>query len=300
MNIKTDNMKNIVVIGSSNTDMVVKTSHLPAGGETVLGGDFFMNAGGKGAHQAVAAARYGTRVVFIAKTGDDLFGRQVRESMKQDGIITDYVFVDEEHPSGVALITIDSNAENCIVVASGANMHLTPSDIDVAIDEVRGANIVLMQLETPVETVTYAAKIAAEAGVRVVLNPAPAPVEPLSEELMKNLFLITPNRSEASRISGITVKDIESAQRAAKVIYDMGPRNVIVTLGSDGALVYDGAMFMLVEARKVEAVDTTAAGDTFNGVLVSILAEGRSVIDAVREANAAAAISVTRMGPQQA
>lgn len=300
MNIKTDNMKNIVVIGSSNTDMVVKTSHLPAGGETVLGGDFFMNAGGKGANQAVAAARYGNRVVFIAKTGDDLFGRQVRESMKQDGIITDYVFVDEEHPSGVALITIDSNAENCIVVASGANMHLTPSDIDVAIDEVRGANIVLMQLETPVETVAYAAKIAAEAGVRVVLNPAPAPVEPLSEELMKNLFLITPNRSEASRISGITVKDIESAQRAAKVIYDMGPSNVIVTLGSDGALVYDGAMFMLVEARKVEAVDTTAAGDTFNGVLVSILAEGRSVIDAVREANAAAAISVTRMGAQPA
>lgn len=293
-------MKSIVVIGSSNTDMVVKTSHLPAGGETVLGGDFFMNAGGKGANQAVAAARYGNRVVFVAKTGDDLFGHQVRESMKQDGIVTDYVFVDKEHPSGVALITIDSEAENCIVVASGANMYLTLSDIDAAEAEIKGAGIVLMQLETPVETVAYAAKMAAEAGVPVVLNPAPAPVEPLSEELMKNLFLITPNRSEASRISGIEIKDMESAQRAVKAIYDMGPRNVIVTLGSDGSLVYDGAMFMRVEAQKVEAVDTTAAGDTYNGVLVSVLSEGRSVIDAVREANVAAAISVTRMGAQPA
>lgn len=293
-------MKNIVVVGSSNTDMVVKTSHLPAGGETVLGGDFFMNAGGKGANQAVAAARYGNRVVFVAKTGDDLFGRQVRESMKQDGIVTDYVFVDEEHPSGVALITIDSKAENCIVVASGANMHLTPADIDVAAAEIKSADIVLMQLETPVETVAYVAKMAAEVGVLVVLNPAPAPSEPLGAELMKNLFLITPNRSEASRISGVEINDIESAQRAAKLIYDMGPRNVIITLGSEGSLVYDGASFMLVEAKKVEAVDTTAAGDTYNGVLVSVLAEGHPVIDAVREANVAAAISVTRMGAQPA
>ncbi|MBR4994723.1 MAG: ribokinase [Alistipes sp.] len=300
MKLKTMRKKTIVVVGSSNTDMVVKTSHLPAGGETVLGGDFFMNAGGKGANQAVAAARYGNRVVFVAKTGDDLFGRQVRESMKQDGIVTDYVFVDKEHPSGVALITIDSNAENCIVVASGANMHLTPADIDVAADEIKSASIVLMQLETPVETVTYVAKMAAEAGIPVVLNPAPAPAEPLSEELLKSLYLITPNRSEASRLTGIEVKDMLTAQRAAQALYDMGPRNVIVTLGSDGAMVYDGAMFMRVEARKVEAVDTTAAGDTFNGVLVSVMSEGRSVIDAVREASAAAAISVTRMGAQPA
>ena len=293
-------MKNIIVIGSSNTDMVVKTSHLPVGGETVLGGDFFMNAGGKGANQAVAAARYGNRVVFVAKTGDDLFGQQVRESMKQDGIVTDYVFVDKEHPSGVALITVNSEAENCIVVASGANAYLTPADIDTAAEEIRGANVVLMQLETPIATVAYAAQMAANAGVRVILNPAPAPTEPLREELLHNLFLITPNKSEASRISGIEIKDMESAQRAAKAIYDMGPKNVIVTLGSDGSLVYDGAMFMRVEALKVNAVDTTAAGDTYNGVLASVLAEGRSIIDAVGEANAAAAISVTRMGAQPA
>ena len=293
-------MKNIVVIGSSNTDMVVKTSHLPIGGETVLGGDFFMNAGGKGANQAVAAARYGNRVVFVAKTGDDLFGAQVREQMKRDGIITDYVFVDKEHPSGVALITIDKDAENCIVVASGANMYLSPEDIDKAADEIRSADVVLMQLECPVETVAYAARMAAQAGVPVILNPAPAPVEPLSAELMQDLYLITPNRSEASRISGIEVTNMESAQRAAKAIYDMGPRNVIITLGSEGSLIYDGAMFMRVEAMKVEAVDTTAAGDTYNGVLASVIAEGKSLIEAAGEASIAGAISVTRMGAQPA
>ncbi|MBP3317053.1 MAG: ribokinase [Alistipes sp.] len=293
-------MKNIVVIGSSNTDMVVKTSHLPAGGETVLGGDFFMNPGGKGANQAVAAARYGNRVVFVAKTGDDMFGATVREGMKQDGIITDYVFVDKQHPSGVALITIDSAAENCIVVASGANMHLNETDIDAAADEIRHADVVLMQLECPVATVEYAARMAAEAGVKVILNPAPAPAEPLSEELMKNLFLITPNRSEASRISGINVTDMESAHRAIRAIYAMGPKNVIITLGSEGSLIYDGSMIMRVDACKVEAVDTTAAGDTYSGVLASVIAEGKSLIEAVREANVAAAISVTRMGAQPA
>ena len=293
-------MKNIVVIGSSNTDMVVKTSHLPAGGETVLGGDFFMNAGGKGANQAVAAARYGNRVVFVAKTGDDLFGRQVRKSMAEDGIVTDYVFVDKEHPSGVALITIDRDAENCIVVAGGANMYLSPADIDTAAEEILKADVVLMQLESPIKTVAYAARMAAKAGIPVILNPAPAPAEALSEALLKDLFLITPNRSEASRISGIEVTDMESAHRAAKAIHEMGPKNVIITLGSVGSLVYDGSMFMRVEALKVEAVDTTAAGDTYNGVLASVIAEGKSLIEAVREANIAGAISVTRMGAQPA
>lgn len=280
--------------------MVVKTSHLPAGGETVLGGDFFMNAGGKGANQAVAAARYGNRVVFVAKTGDDLFGRQVRKSMAKDGIVTDYVFVDKEHPSGVALITIDKYAENCIVVAGGANMYLSPADIDTAAEEILKADVVLMQLESPIKTVAYAARMAAKAGIPVILNPAPAPAEALSEALLKDLFLITPNRSEASRISGIEVTDMESAHRAAKAIHEMGPKNVIITLGSDGSLVYDGSMFMRVEALKVEAVDTTAAGDTYNGVLASVIAEGKSLIEAVREANIAGAISVTRMGAQPA
>lgn len=293
-------MNKIVVIGSSNTDMVVKTSHLPIGGETVLGGDFFMNAGGKGANQAVASARYGNKVVFVAKTGDDLFGRQVREALKEDNIITDYVFTDEEHPSGVALITIDKDAENCIVVASGANMYLTAEDIDKAKEEIISAKVVLMQLETPIQTVEYAARIAAQAGVPVILNPAPAPQESLSVELMKNLYLITPNRSEASRISGIEVTDLESAKEAAKAIYAMGTKNVIITLGSDGSLIYDGETFTKIEATKVKAVDTTAAGDTYNGVLAGALAEGYNLINAAREASIASAISVTRMGAQPA
>lgn len=293
-------MKNIVVIGSTNTDMVVKASHLPAGGETVLGGEFLMNAGGKGANQAVAAARYGNRVVFVAKTGNDLFGERVRSSLREDDIVTDYVSVDPLHPSGVALITIDARAENCIVVASGANMYLSTADVDAAREEISAADVVLMQLESPIETVTYAARMAAEAGVKVVLNPAPAPDKPLPEELMRSLYLITPNRSEASRLSGIEVKDMESAREAAKAILDRGPQSVIITLGGDGSLVYDGQEFTFIEATKVEAVDTTAAGDTFNGVLATMVAEGRNLIDAAREASLAAAISVTRMGAQPA
>ena len=293
-------MKNIVVIGSTNTDMVVKASHLPAGGETVLGGEFLMNAGGKGANQAVAAARYGNRVVFVAKTGNDLFGERVRSSLREDDIVTDYVSIDPLHPSGVALITIDARAENCIVVASGANMYLSTADVDAAREEISAADVVLMQLESPIETVTYAARMAAEAGVKVVLNPASAPDKPLPEELMRSLYLITPNRSEASRLSGIEVKDMESAREAAKAILDRGPQSVIITLGGDGSLVYDGQEFTFIEATKVEAVDTTAAGDTFNGVLATMVAEGRNLIDAAREASLAAAISVTRMGAQPA
>ena len=293
-------MKNIVVIGSTNTDMVVKATHLPAGGETVLGGEFLMNAGGKGANQAVAAARYGNRVVFVAKTGNDLFGERVRSSLREDDIVTDYVSIDPLHPSGVALITIDARAENCIVVASGANMYLSTADVDAAREEISAADVVLMQLESPIETVTYAARMAAEAGVKVVLNPAPAPDKPLPEELMRSLYLITPNRSEASRLSGIEVKDMESAREAAKAILDRGPQSVIITLGGDGSLVYDGQEFTFIEATKVEAVDTTAAGDTFNGVLATMVAEGRNLIDAAREASLAAAISVTRMGAQPA
>ena len=259
-----------------------------------------MNAGGKGANQAVAAARYGNRVVFVAKTGDDLFGERVRLSLSKEGIVLDHLSVDPLHPSGVALITIDAKAENCIVVASGANMHLSTADVDAAREEISAADVVLMQLESPIETVTYAARMAAEAGVRVVLNPAPAPDEPLPEELMRSLYLITPNRSEASRLSGIEVRDLESAREAAKAILDRGPQCVIITLGGDGSLVYEGQEFTFVEATRVEAVDTTAAGDTYNGVLATMIAEGRSLKDAAREASVAAAISVTRMGAQPA
>ena len=198
-------MKRIVVIGSSNTDMVVKASHLPAAGETVLGGEFMMNAGGKGANQAVAAAHYGGRVSFVARVGDDMFGR------------------------------VNAEGENSIVVASGANMALGREDIDRAAEEIRAADVVLMQLEVPVAVVEYAAEIAAEAGVPVILNPAPAPAEALRPELLRHLYAITPNRSEAARISGIEVTDMAGARRAAEAIHAMGVRNVVITLGGDSA-----------------------------------------------------------------
>lgn len=293
-------MKRIVVIGSSNTDMVVKAPRLPAAGETVLGGEFMMNAGGKGANQAVAAARYGGRVSFVARVGDDMFGRQTLAAMREDGIDTSYVAVDREHASGVALISVNAEGENSIVVASGANMALGRGDIDRAAGEIRAADAVLMQLEVPVAAVEYAAEVAAAAGVPVILNPAPAPTEPLGAELLSRLKAITPNRSEAARISGIEVTDIGSARRAAEAIHAMGVRNVIITLGGEGSLVYDGVHFEHVEAVRVEAVDTTAAGDTFNGVLACCMAEGRTLAEAARMAGVAAAISVTRMGAQSA
>lgn len=293
-------MKNIVVIGSSNTDMVVKTSYLPAAGETVLGGEFMMNAGGKGANQAVAAARYGEHVVFVARVGDDMFGRQTLESMCRDGIDTSCVRVDSDRMSGVALISVNAEGENSIVVASGANMALGREDIDRAAEEIRRADVVLMQLEVPMATVEYAAEVAAAAGVPVILNPAPAPAEPLSAELLSRIDVITPNRSEATRISGIEVTDMASARRAAEVIHAMGTRRVIITLGGEGSLIYDGGEFEHIGATRVEAVDTTAAGDTFNGVLAVGVAEGLSLARAAREASVAAAISVTRMGAQTA
>lgn len=293
-------MKNIVVIGSSNTDMVVKTSHLPAAGETVLGGEFMMNAGGKGANQAVAAARYGERVVFVARVGDDMFGRQTLESLRRDGIDTSCVRVDSDRMSGVALISVNAEGENSIVVASGANMALGREDIDRAAEEIRRADVVLMQLEVPMATVEYAAEAAAAAGVPVILNPAPAPAGPLGAGLLSRIDVITPNRSEAARISGIEVTDMASARRAAEAIHAMGTRRVIITLGGEGSLIYDGGEFEHIGATRVEAVDTTAAGDTFNGVLAVGVAEGLSLARAAREASVAAAISVTRMGAQTA
>ena len=219
---------------------------------------------------------------------------------RQDGIDTSCVAVDREHASGIALISVNAEGENSIVVASGANMDLGRVDIDRAAAEIRAADVVLMQLEVPVAVVEYAAEIAAEAGGPVILNPAPAPAEALRPELLRHLYAITPNRSEAARISDIEVTDMTGARRAAEAIHAMGVRNVVITLGGDGSLIYDGGRFEHVDAFRVAAVDTTAAGDTYNGVLACCMAEGQGLVEAAREASAAAAISVTRMGAQTA
>jgi len=286
----------IAVIGSTNTDMVIKTSKLPVPGETILGGDFFMNPGGKGANQAVAAARLGGKVSFIAKTGNDLFGKQAREIFETEKINTDYIVTDTLNPSGVALITVDNRGENCIVVAPGSNNHLNKSDIDQALEEILRSDIVLMQLEIPVETVVYAANIAYEAGKKVILNPAPAAKIP--EDLLSKLYLITPNETEAALITGIPVKDSDSAIQAAQNLFDRGVKVVIITLGSKGALLFTGGEPKLIPSPKAEAVDTTAAGDVFNGAIAVAISEGFELEKAVEFACRAAAISVTRMGAQ--
>lgn len=289
-------MKKIVIVGSCNTDMVIKSDRLPVPGETILGENFLMNPGGKGANQAVAVARLGGNTTLIAKTGNDIFGRQSVELYNSEGINTDYIFSDADNPSGVALITVDSYGENCIVVALGANMSLSPKDINKAKEVITTADILLMQLETPIETVEYAADLAAKNGVKVVLNPAPA--QSISSSLMKNLYLITPNKTEAELLSGIKVIDWESAKKAANIIGSKGIENVIITLGSKGSLVKIKEEFHQIDAVKVNAVDTTAAGDTFNGALCVGLSEGLSIVDSVKMASRAAAITVTRMGAQ--
>lgn len=288
--------RKILVVGSSNTDMVIKARHLPRPGETILGGSFFMNPGGKGANQAVTIARLGGQVTFICKTGSDIFGHQSQQLFEEEGINTSYIFSDSEHPSGVALITVDKNAENCIVVASGANANLLPSDLNKADEAIAEADLILMQLEIPMETVEYVAEQGHRLGKKVILNPAPA--HPLSPSLLKHLYMITPNETEAEMISGIKITDETSAIEAAKVLVGMGVQNVIITLGSKGALAYCDKDVEMVPALKVEAVDTTAAGDVFNGALTVALSEGRSLPEAVRFACKASAISVTRVGAQ--
>jgi len=286
----------VVVIGSSNTDMVIKCHHLPVPGETILGGNFFMNAGGKGANQAVAAARLNGDVTFIAKVGNDVFGTQAIELFNKENIKTEYIFVDDKNPSGVALITVDANGENCIAVAQGANGNLSVDDLNTLSRVLEQAEIILAQLETPVATIEYAASIAVQKNIQFILNPAPACKLP--DELLSKLSVITPNEKEAEMLTGVAIKDIDDAKQAAKILSAKGIKTIIITLGEAGALLYHNNQFNLIAGKKVNAVDTTAAGDVFNGALAVALSEKKSFEEAIQFANTAAAISVTRLGAQ--
>lgn len=289
-------MKKIIVIGSSNVDMVVRTSHLPAPGETILGGEFFMNQGGKGANQAVAIKRLGGNLIFMAKLGNDVLGRQSVGYFKKEGIDTRYIALDEDSASGVALISVDDHAENSIVVASGANMLLNEQDVDKMLEEMCEGDILLMQLEIPLQTVEYAARKAFGKGVKVVLNPAPA--RSLPKELFRHLYMVTPNRIEAEMFTGIKIANDADVEKVAEEICAMGVKNVIITLGSKGCLIREEGVSYRIDAFKVEPVDTTAAGDTFNGALCVGLSEGMDLKQAAVMASKASSIAVTRMGAQ--
>lgn len=285
----------IIIIGSSNTDMVVKSKKLPLPGETILGGTFLMNAGGKGANQAVAAARLGGNVTLVAKVGNDIFGKQSIDEFKKEKINTEYVFIDDGTPSGIALIMVNEEGENCIVVAPGANAQLLPADIE-QVKNLSEAEIILMQLEIPMETIEAVAKIAKANNQKVIINPAPA--QNLSNELLNGLFLITPNETEATLLTGIKVEDEITASQAADIFLNKGVQNVIVTLGKQGAFFQNKAVKFKTDAPIVKAMDTTAAGDTFSGALTVAVTEKMTWPQAVQFAVQAASISVTRMGAQ--
>lgn len=286
----------IVVVGSSNTDMIIKLDRIPRAGETVLGGEFATAAGGKGANQAVAAARAGGEVTFVARVGQDMFGERAVSGFVQDGIHTQHIVRDAQAPSGVALIFVAHDGENSIAVAGGANARLSPDDVTKAESAIARANNLLIQLETPLETVQAAAACAFRAEVPVILNPAPA--RKLPSELLKLVSILTPNETEIELLTGIAVADDGSAARAAEQLLGQGVRRVIITLGSRGAFVAGDSFRQLVPGFEVKPVDTTAAGDVFNGALAVALGQGQPLLQAVRFANAAAAISVTRFGAQ--
>jgi ribokinase len=277
-------------------DLVVAVPHIPGPGETVLGGRFATIPGGKGANQAVAAARLGAQVTFVARLGQDPFAEASLRNFLEAGIDTAFIVRDAEAASGVALIFVDANGENAIAVAPGANARLSPEDVDRAAPAIAAADLVLLQLEMPLDTVAHAIAVAKRHGRRVLLNPAPAQAVP--PELLAQVDLLTPNETEAEMLLGDSAAGLAGITPTAEALLARGVGAVIVTLGKEGAFVVERGGSYHVPGRRVQAVDTTAAGDTFSGALATALAEGRDLRPAIEWANAAAALSVTRHGAQ--
>ena len=286
----------IIVVGSCNTDMVIRVEHLPLPGETIIGHDFITNQGGKGANQAVAVKRLGGDTVFIARLGNDEFGAKSLRLLTEEGIDTSHVRLTDGVPTGVALIPVDDNGENSIIVSSGANALLSSADIEAAEPLFENASILLMQLETPVPTLISAARLAKRHGATVVLNPAPYPKQPLPGELLELVDIITPNETEAAGMSGVKVTDKDTAIQAIREIQKQGVGNVIITAGAAGAYTAIDGQLVHIPTVKAEVVDTTAAGDTFCGALCVALGKGTDITEAIRFANKAASLSVTRIG----
>lgn len=291
-------MGKIIVIGSSNTDMVITSQKLPLPGETVLGNEFDIIGGGKGANQAVAAARAGGEVAFVAKIGDDDFGKKAIIGYQKDNINTSFITVDKEKPSGVAVILVDEiTGQNSIVVAPGSNSKLSIDDIKSIENEIKNADVVLVQLEIPIETAEYALRMAKEAKVKTILNPAPA--QALSDKLLSYVDIITPNETETQLLIGVDPSDETLVEEAAHKLLGKVNETALITLGSKGVyFVSKNGEKGYLTTTKVNAIDTTSAGDVFNGYIAAGLADSKPFVEAVQLANKAATLSVTRKGAQ--
>jgi len=291
-------MTHIVVVGSLNMDLVVEVPAIPLPGETVLGKNFATFPGGKGANQAVAAARLGARVSLIGRVGKDAFGDQLLASAQADGIDITHVGRDETAATGVAMIAVDEQGQNSIAVASGANFCLTADHVREAWAELDDVDLLVMPLETPLDTIETAVSLANESGATVVLNPAPA--RPLPAELLAGIDVLVPNEPETAQLTALPINTEAESRDAARELLALGVGNVVLTLGSRGALVLDGKTesFTLVPARRVEVVDTTAAGDAFVAGLAVALGEGQTLVEAAQFANAVGALAVTKQGAQ--
>lgn len=293
-------MPRLLVVGSLNMDLVVRMPAIPRPGETLIGGRFATFPGGKGANQAVAAARLGAQVTLVGKVGKDAFGQQLLQVLQSEGIETRYIGTDPDNATGVALITVDAKGRNSISVASGANFALTADDVIQAWHAIGPVDILVMPLETPMETILTAAELAIAHGTPVILNPAPA--QELEEGLLRCIEVIVPNEIESEQLTGKAIHNQEDALQAGAILLRRGVKSVVLTLGDKGALILEGRPDQpehhYLPAYQVMAVDSTAAGDGFVGALAMGLGDRLSLYDAALFANAAAAISVTRPGAQ--
>ena len=287
---------NIYVIGSSNTDMVIKSDSIPKPGETVIGGKFYTFQGGKGANQAVAASKLGGKVTFICRVGDDSFGKNSIRQYEAHGINTEFIGVEENEHTGVALIMVDKKGENLISVSSGANSRIKIQDVSFLDNKLTNDDIVLTQLEIPIEVVKYLIDICSKKNVKLILNPAP--FQRLEDKYLKKVHTITPNISETKYLTEIEVNDIDSSKLASQKLLDKGIKNVIITMGSNGVFFMSEKQMGHIKAENVKAIDTTAAGDTFNGALAKAFSCDLDLVKSIKFSNAAAAFSVTRLGAQ--
>jgi ribokinase len=286
----------VLVIGSANMDLVVTAKRFPHPGETIFGKKFQKFPGGKGANQAVSSAKLGCRTTFIGKFGDDLFCRELTEGMKKDGVNLDHIFIDPKEDTGIAFIIVSGDGQNEIVVVSGSNMKLGTSDVELRKDLFSKHKVVLCQLEIPLDTVMTSARLAKENNDIFILNPAPA--QELPRELFSLIDYLTPNEIELGVLSGIEINGEESIKKAAFSLMEKGVKNIIVTLGSKGSLLINDTETVKFPAKKVDVVDTTAAGDAFNGAIAYSLSNGSTIYDAIKIASTVAAVSVTRPGAQ--